>query len=384
MARQDSHKLPVSFCDVVASFSEEEWKLLHTWQEELYKNVMKEIHQALFSLGCQSNNKKNCLRMEEESAAVLMDCRGAEVDGRNTRSSSVISFTIKEEDSACAMDDHHSEQINKICRHEDDPIVKPAISISMPPKEEIQSQVEPVHQEIASGDGSSNKEREMRYRTARPDKTPKYKGFPVKVKGKGTHSRRPLWLGNNPDLEGNKTAQCESGFSNPVYSNVQHDISQNEPHGNYNTFEGIVQERCQPHVYYEGEKTFAVTQLQRQESTHPIERVYNSNEGERSFGWAGSAIEQKTAHVGDKQYQCTECEKSFKHKESLIEHLRTHTGQRPYQCTDCGKSFIRKRTLIAHRRIHTGERPYQCTGCGKSFSLKHNLNTHQKTCRHFL
>ncbi|XP_069091327.1 zinc finger protein 300-like isoform X2 [Pleurodeles waltl] len=37
--------------DVAAYFSEAEWKLLHKWQRELYKNVMKEIHKALISLG---------------------------------------------------------------------------------------------------------------------------------------------------------------------------------------------------------------------------------------------------------------------------------------------------------------------------------------------
>ncbi|KAJ1121773.1 hypothetical protein NDU88_000292 [Pleurodeles waltl] len=42
---------PVTFIDVVSCFSEEEWKLLHNWQKELYRNVMKDIHQALLSLG---------------------------------------------------------------------------------------------------------------------------------------------------------------------------------------------------------------------------------------------------------------------------------------------------------------------------------------------
>ncbi|XP_069090533.1 zinc finger protein 670 isoform X3 [Pleurodeles waltl] len=51
MSWQNSDKGPVTFYDVAACFSEEEWKLLHEWQKELYQNVMKEIHQALSALG---------------------------------------------------------------------------------------------------------------------------------------------------------------------------------------------------------------------------------------------------------------------------------------------------------------------------------------------
>ncbi|XP_069463720.1 zinc finger protein 248-like isoform X2 [Ambystoma mexicanum] len=42
---------PVTFDDIAACFSEEEWKLLHQWQKELYQTLMNEIHQSLISLG---------------------------------------------------------------------------------------------------------------------------------------------------------------------------------------------------------------------------------------------------------------------------------------------------------------------------------------------
>ncbi|KAJ1204807.1 hypothetical protein NDU88_000245 [Pleurodeles waltl] len=51
MSRQDTDQGPVPTSAIAAYFPEEEWKLLHDWQKDLYRNVMNEIHQALLSLG---------------------------------------------------------------------------------------------------------------------------------------------------------------------------------------------------------------------------------------------------------------------------------------------------------------------------------------------
>ncbi|CAN2388184.1 hypothetical protein PRIEUP_LOCUS14910 [Pristimantis euphronides] len=42
---------PITFQDVVASFAEEQWMYLEDWQKEIYKTVIKEIHEAIMSLG---------------------------------------------------------------------------------------------------------------------------------------------------------------------------------------------------------------------------------------------------------------------------------------------------------------------------------------------
>ncbi|XP_069502165.1 zinc finger protein 135-like isoform X2 [Ambystoma mexicanum] len=51
MSHKDLDGAPLTFHDVVACFSEEEWKLLQHWQQELYNNLMKEIQQVFHSLG---------------------------------------------------------------------------------------------------------------------------------------------------------------------------------------------------------------------------------------------------------------------------------------------------------------------------------------------
>ncbi|XP_069095199.1 zinc finger protein 37A-like [Pleurodeles waltl] len=428
MAHCYLHKAPVSFCDVAAYFSEDEWKLLHLWQEELYKKVMKEIHQALFSLGpaiatavfslrakekedvypvdeqlshgksasgCSPQrpplNANNFPTMLDKSVANSTEYMGAETDEKHCRPSSVLSFMIKEENDNYVTDKKHTEQGNEIFK-QGNPVVKSAFSISFSTKEEIQPQEELTHQEIAPDYGSSTR-REIKFPAMCAEKT-ELRHLTRKAKVKRTQPRTQLW----PVLEQEKTVQPESCFSNPVYSNANLETQRDERSGDYNKCENNLRTEnvvtCEPNTqtqrswhsreYHEAEKFLSVKHHLRNEHTHPTEKHYNSNDGDKSVSWMGSQVEQRNVQMGERQYQCTECDKSFKHKESLIEHQRTHTGQRPYHCTDCGKSFIRKRTLIAHRRIHTGERPYQCTGCGKSFSLKHNLNTHQKTCRHYL
>ncbi|XP_078526868.1 uncharacterized protein LOC144799440 isoform X1 [Lissotriton helveticus] len=62
----------VTFC-ASACFSGEEWKLLHNWQKELYRNVMKEIHQALISLGPIIASTVSTLKAKENEELYPVD-----------------------------------------------------------------------------------------------------------------------------------------------------------------------------------------------------------------------------------------------------------------------------------------------------------------------
>ncbi|XP_069090520.1 zinc finger protein 282-like isoform X6 [Pleurodeles waltl] len=78
MSWQDSDKAPVTFRDVAAYFSQEEWKLLHEWQKELYKNIMNDIQQALISLGPLVAASVFSLRSKEKEDVCLVNCQESE------------------------------------------------------------------------------------------------------------------------------------------------------------------------------------------------------------------------------------------------------------------------------------------------------------------
>ncbi|XP_069482311.1 zinc finger protein 777-like isoform X2 [Ambystoma mexicanum] len=105
MSLRDSEKVPVTFQDVASCFSEEEWKLLHQWQKELYKNVMNEIQQALISLG-------------------------------PLIATSVFSLRAKEKDTLCSLDNHDSDGRRSDTNSPSYPMVNPDTSVRINIREE--------------------------------------------------------------------------------------------------------------------------------------------------------------------------------------------------------------------------------------------------------
>ncbi|XP_069093015.1 zinc finger protein 37A-like isoform X4 [Pleurodeles waltl] len=356
MSRQDRNE--VTFEDASAYFSKEEWTLLHEWQKALYRNVMKEIHQALISLGplitttvvslrakdkeefYSLNNKdcarshhemtnspmcpteipflgnNGCLRKEEEPVSIFIDHLGEEIGESSTDPSaghevaaSVFSFRIKDEEEACEME------------HED---IK---------RNEGSS--------CSSDNESMERERKRRYFgkcteeiTSRKVQSRKGKMKVLQSSQNETNCKSHLWTGNKQELGEDQRAQQEGHFNNSAQSiSHQRNPAEDTPN-NYNTYE-----------------------------SHPdyLKLTYRSE-----------TQQNRT------RYSCTQCMKSFSAKTSVTRHQRTHTGERPFQCTECDKSFIQNGDLIRHQRSHSGERPYHCLDCGKRFSQKGHLRSHQR------
>ncbi|KAJ1107707.1 hypothetical protein NDU88_005096 [Pleurodeles waltl] len=117
---QDSNTAPVTFHDVAAYFSDEEWMLLYNWQNELYANVMKEINQALTSLGPVIAASVFSLRAKDKKCLYSVDDSDSERRGDVRHSPTqettvaVTSAIIKEEDEVYSMEYQHSRQTQNI------------------------------------------------------------------------------------------------------------------------------------------------------------------------------------------------------------------------------------------------------------------------------
>ncbi|XP_069511460.1 zinc finger protein 75A-like isoform X5 [Ambystoma mexicanum] len=340
-----------TFHDVAAYFSEDEWKLLQEWQKDIYRNVMKEIQQALTSLGPLIASSIFSLRAKGMDEQCFIDHLNPEMrctsnqPTRDTSAYSDVVLAINCEEHQYPTDplDPERRSSNGSLQAGDAPTTKKG---SLQIKEESencsidhQSSGRGQNRSVPTGEGRRKRRRYSGFSVVHTgkekachDTMSEIKVEILKSPEKGTNLSSSLWPGMNQELNEADTTLNESAFLYPRNSNFHKGIS------NTDTYHQI---DCNlPNA------KMSIGQLQAQNNIRP--------------------------------YACHECEKSFKTKQELTRHQRTHSGERPYHCTECKKSFSLRHHLIGHRRTHTGERPYQCAKCERRFSLKGNLNKHQK------
>ncbi|XP_069500297.1 zinc finger protein 684-like [Ambystoma mexicanum] len=404
MPRPNSEE--VVFHDVSACFSEEEWKLLHEWQKELYRNVMKEIHQALTSLGPLIATTVFKLSAKETQEVVVTDQehtlqRHATHDSPGdvilTRPGMLLRIHTDEE--LCPKSDlatHGREKnhcrIPEMClSKEEEPVPifidhlgaevtdgsadrdsgHEIVSFRIKNEEETycmdykDSTIRSTS--ISTGDCVLTRKVKRGNSVKNTDKTTQYKAFsddaklkmPCKRDEEGMYYRSRSWPEITQELERDAAAQCETDFSNQANLHVQQLTTKETRSEKYTDWESQGNlPKCPPDIEHSW-------------------RQY-SFKCEKTISKKDNISRQKMTPIVLKPYQCTECEKSFSKKANLFVHRRTHTGERPYRCTICQRSFSQKGVLNRHHRTHTGEKPYQCAACEKSFSQKGDLIAHQK------
>ncbi|XP_069506430.1 zinc finger protein 583-like isoform X2 [Ambystoma mexicanum] len=382
MLQQDSHE--VTFHDTYAYFPEEEWKHLQEWQKELYRNVMKEIHQALislvFSLSAKESKtlfpvgtrpsqrrhgtlaptsdaiatpnealskkraqnqppndpwereeraRKQCRSTEDDPSVIFIDHLGKEVGISSIVPNSGNGNTachIKDEEEPYRID-HKDKRIEIPSFPKGDPLVK---SVKLEAETHFPKAIESEQITVGHSVGGIQK-------------TPECKGLPgkanveeLKTTEKGTHSRNHLWTGSGQEVRGETVAQFKSDCTR-------------------------------------------LDQLTLKKGPAQVQSSEKYKDLERNAWHANLVAHPPNAQINIRPFACTECNALFKTKQELAGHQKSHTGERPYQCTICGSSFRLRHHLIQHQRTHTGEKPYQCTECKKRFTLKGNLNMHLRT-----
>ncbi|XP_069473327.1 zinc finger protein 583-like isoform X2 [Ambystoma mexicanum] len=338
----------VTFHDVPAYFSEEEWKILKEWQKELYRNVMKEVHQALLSLGPLIATTVFSLRTKETQVGDREEV--ARIHG-NTITDPDESFILKSEGNLYLI--HPPDREGR--EGKKDWLGSGGVEDPAHHEEEVGgSSADPGagHADVTAMDMMCIKE--------------EIDAQPTELHESKTRSlpeNRAISITESLQMDRRRCTYCDQSFI---------EESQFVMHMRTHTKEKALScSVC-------GESFSDRSALIIHKRSHTGERPYRSTEGDQSYTLKSPLIQHHKIHTKEMLYECTECQRHFNSKSNLRQHQRSHTGDRPYLCLECGKSFTQCSNLYQHQLIHTGERPYQCTECDKSFTFSSNLHNHQK------
>lgn len=435
LSRQDADEDPVTFCDVVARFSEEEWKLLQLWQKDLYRNVMKEIHQVLIALGPLIATSVFSLKPKKKEGLCPRDIQDL-YEGDRVNPFSGDSILIS--DKVLRADEEFDLDSMKPCGSEgEESSTGPSLASDVKPlptsigineegesyhmgaqefqrgeRPEVKPPVSPIgiNEEGETYPIGSQEYQRGEYLELKP---------PVAFTGiKEEEEIPPIGIedyqrGESSNSVGNRNKNGKRKWGISLKHHVAASLSKSTTKKSEVNVAHVDQERisathmqpgsdckmsvetpahwqinstehtfnaCQTAPYVQRSEPFYIPDKRSRNDIAPYESNPLQNcepQNEKTDPPISYRVCRQPPRV--KRHPCAVCGKKFTSISSLIKHERVHTGERPFHCEICGESFNQLGALHRHEKRHTGERPYPCNVCGKRFSRKDTLLGHQKT-----
>ncbi|XP_030041999.1 zinc finger protein 510 [Microcaecilia unicolor] len=376
----------VTFNDVAAYFWEAEWDILGERQKELYKKVIKEIHNFLMSRGYSIVKPEVIFRIKKDEDKHFTQ-HGEWEEEENLKDSttgrpirtSMFSLNIKQEEDAPSIDHCESEITEEIhspvtgC-----PNVKPDILIRF---KERGFKTEPQESE-ERGNLPVEDECEDLQEAGSPVEILKIEDFQgrdqLEDEEEDTDNDDEFWnsserqkMYDGPQKERrtprdslDSLANCEGSIRRVTVHRVKEKAPKKERLGRF------IEQETNPNRSRNLVQTERLTEE---------EKSFQCPECEKRFTRKAGLREHKKLHRQNKPFKCADCEKCFTYRSQLTIHQKFHEGQKPFKCSECEKCFWRKGHLQQHEIIHTREKPFKCSECSKCFRRKGHLRDHEMT-----